>query len=368
MVPRWLTLLALCGCFPDTSVPDGIHVFCDAEDECPPEYECDLLAKVCRTRVTEHVDKPKGAQWEELEIPGPPALAAAAVAYDAARGQVVLFGGRDPFLRDETWLFDGEAWTEGPSGPSAREDVAMAYDRARQRIVLFGGCDDAGAAQGDTWEWDGEWQEVQIAGPAPRCDHTMTYEPDGESIVLYGGWNGDEFFDDTWIYDGDDWLLWSDTFTPTSSFARLVFDERNEQLLLIDQNDVPAVYELSGVGWSLIEGSDVGPPARFGASVTYNRARGRVVMVGGLSTGLQTFGDTWEWDGDEWSETAHTGPPPADDAALVYDEAGGRIIRYGGSAVVTVLDATWAYTLYGNSCGDDDDCDVDGVCADNTCR
>jgi hypothetical protein len=55
----------------------------------------------------------------------PPIVSDAASAYDAATGQVVIFGGagttsRETGLYDQTWTWDGSDWTQrgGTSGPS----------------------------------------------------------------------------------------------------------------------------------------------------------------------------------------------------------------------------------------------------------
>ncbi|MBI5527519.1 MAG: C-type lectin domain-containing protein [Deltaproteobacteria bacterium] len=81
------------------------------------------------------------------------------MAYDSARGRVLLFGGYDGgAFKQDIWEWNGAAvqWTERtPAGakPSARNWNAMAYDSARGRVLLFGGSD--GAYKQDTWEWDG---------------------------------------------------------------------------------------------------------------------------------------------------------------------------------------------------------------------
>ena len=65
------------------------------------------------------------------------------MAYDAATGTIVLFGGNNansPPVGD-TWTWDGSTWTkQAPAtSPSAREVASMAYDAATGTIVLFGG-------------------------------------------------------------------------------------------------------------------------------------------------------------------------------------------------------------------------------------
>jgi hypothetical protein len=75
------------------------------------------------------------------------------MAYDDARGVTVLFGGYDgTTLRDDTWQWDGNAWTQlAVSGPEPRVAHAMAYDLARQVAVLFGGVTTGVPYLGDTW-------------------------------------------------------------------------------------------------------------------------------------------------------------------------------------------------------------------------
>jgi len=61
------------------------------------------------------------------------ARAGHAMAYDAARGQVVLFGGWNGGPLSDTWVWDGSNWVPkfSASRPPARFAHAMAYDAAR---------------------------------------------------------------------------------------------------------------------------------------------------------------------------------------------------------------------------------------------
>jgi hypothetical protein len=82
------------------------------------------------------------------------------MAYDSARGQVVLFGGYDGTNPPgDTWTWDGNDWTERTPAhaPSPRQQVGMTYDTVHSRVVLFGGLDNSGFL-GDTWTWNGaDW-------------------------------------------------------------------------------------------------------------------------------------------------------------------------------------------------------------------
>src|SRR5690606_17141152 len=93
-----------------------------------------------------------GSDWTRLDVAGPSARHSHAMAYDSARAVTVLFGGNHwmhelPVFDGETWEWDGIAWTQrtvaGPS-PSPRHNHTMAYDAARGVTVLFGGYTEAG--------------------------------------------------------------------------------------------------------------------------------------------------------------------------------------------------------------------------------
>ena len=75
------------------------------------------------------------------------------MAYEAATGNVVLFGGLGKrSVLDGTWIWDGSTWTKQAPKPSPPPvDAAMAYDAATGNVVLFGGR--GGGVLGGTWPW-----------------------------------------------------------------------------------------------------------------------------------------------------------------------------------------------------------------------
>lgn len=89
------------------------------------------------------------------------------MAFDAARGVSVMFGGSISFRLDDTYEYGGGEWAlRANTGPSPRQRHAMAFDSARGTTVLFGGLDDSGSL-GDRWAWVGDdWSLVATEGPA----------------------------------------------------------------------------------------------------------------------------------------------------------------------------------------------------------
>jgi hypothetical protein len=220
---------------------------------------------------------------------------------DAARAQVVLFGGRNSQgdLGD-TWVWDGTNWTQSnpASSPPPRFGHAMAYDAARGQVVLFGG----GNSQrffGDTWVWDGNnWAQKNPGGSPPAQSYTaMAYDAARGQVVLFGGANAP---DETWVWDGDNWT---------------------------QKNPVNS------------------PPAREAHAMAYDAARAQVVLFGG-SPPLQPipFQDSWVWDGDNWTQkNPTTSPAGRTNLALAYDAASSQTVLFGG---VTVYFIPYRHSFY----------------------
>lgn len=147
-----------------------------------------------------------------------------AMAFDLARGTTVLFAGRSSMSTTlaDTWLWNGVAWTQGPSGPPQRAEHAMSYDVMHDRTVMFGGL--GPSALGDTWEWNGAaWAQCSpTQSPSGRCAHSLAYDLSRGVTVMYGGSVGGN---ETWEWDGTQW-----TPGPVQAYATiqhsLVFDCR----------------------------------------------------------------------------------------------------------------------------------------------
>ena len=83
------------------------------------------------------------AQWNQLApTTVPSGRIAPVMGYDAARQNVVMFGGGAGFsFSSQTWIYDGYDWTEVAigAGPAGRSDAGLVYDSARRRMILYGG-------------------------------------------------------------------------------------------------------------------------------------------------------------------------------------------------------------------------------------
>jgi hypothetical protein len=202
----------------------------------------------------------RGGRWRAVRAPGPAPRAEAAMAYDSRRRRVVLFGGYDrrggaSRRFGDTWEWDGARWeridVEG-AVPAPRNNAAMAYDAARGRVVLFGGS--TGRPSGETWEWDGRrWERVASADEA-RYNCAMAYDARRGRIVRFGGWDGAKRRGDTWEWDGAAWRLVSETGPEPRNHAAMAFDAARGRVVLVGGHEGSLVFgdawEWDGGSWS----------------------------------------------------------------------------------------------------------------------
>jgi hypothetical protein len=313
-----------------------------------------------------------GSNWADVSPPSgrPGRRYKHAMAYDSIRGRVVLFGGVGMqagswTLPDDTWEWDGSTWTDvtpASARPPGRNQVAMAFDSARGRVVLFGGYGypgGVGTRLRDTWEWDGSrWHNVTpAAGSPPATDaHAMAFDSARGRVVLF---SGEGFSQDTWEWDGLRWhKVTPSSQSPSSYYVReMAYDSARHKIVLFGSDDL---WEVDGAGWTKVTPTTGSPPSRpYDTVVAYDSARGRLVLFGGVVDPYVEFlRDTWEWDGRAWHDVtpADNNPPGRIYAALAYDAGRGRAVLFGGydSAWVPMQD-TWEWDgnswTWGNSSG-----------------
>jgi hypothetical protein len=77
--------------------------------------------------------------------------------------------------------------------------------------------------------------------------------------------------------------------------------------------------------------------------MAHDVARERMVLFGGNDPGR--LGDTWEWDGESWTQrTPATNPPPRNVTAMAYDAARQRVVLFGGNdGSARRLNDTWEW-------------------------
>jgi hypothetical protein len=342
-------------CDPNPCIP-ATGACCHADGSCDvwTEAECNAQEghwQGAATTCDPNPCWPECADWNaQPGQPSPLPRAGHALAFDAARGVSVLFGGD---YAGETWEWDGSTWTQRFSDPTpaARSQDALAYDAARGVVLLFGG---VGGEQlfGDTWTWDGsQWAQLfPASSPAPRAGHALAYDAARGLVVLFGGVSaGHGVWGDTWEWDGYDWTQ-RQVAGPSPRFGHaLAYDDDRNVVVLFGGFDEQAqqydgqTWEWNGAVWTLR--SSTGPAPRAGHTLVYHAARHSAVLFGGQESGGVYSGDTWLWDGSGWSAQApQTGPAPRFLHAMTYDSLRAETVLFGGAAVGYYGD-TWTLAL-----------------------
>jgi hypothetical protein len=277
-----------------------------------------------------------GHRWRRLKAQSkiaPSPRFDANMVYDAATHQVVLFGGSGPTSRDtcctylnDTWVLSRAGWQRLDAGgltshgPSARISPSMAYDSARGRVVLFGGrsprVEQAGSFDSliesplnDTWTWDGKrWSDAPLTdavnAPSPRSGATMVYDDARKELVLFGGFSYATVGTgcttcDTWSWNGKGWRRTSTTGP-----------------------SVPTAVD--------------GVSQDFPQPAAYDAATRQIITVTPPASpcgGVETPGCgskppiTWLWDGKSWHQQASPRMVSADvGGPMVYDAAHRHVV------------------------------------------
>ena len=120
----------------------------------------------------------------------------------------------------DTWVWDGSGWVQQhpATTPPARVGAQMAYDAASGQLLLFGGLN--GVPLNDTWTWTGSnWVQLHPAtSPQPTTSAAMAYDPATRQVVFFGG---QQFVDNAlvtqpsmWSWNGSNWTQLSPATTP----------------------------------------------------------------------------------------------------------------------------------------------------------
>ncbi|HTL36808.1 MAG TPA: kelch repeat-containing protein [Kofleriaceae bacterium] len=270
-----------------------------------------------------------GTNWREMRTATPPpARAAHAMAFDAARGETVMFGGVGVAVLGDTWLWNGHAWrqAQSPNSPSPRLDAGMAYDAVHQQVVLFGGTV-TGGSKTDTWTWDGtSWTEHLVAGPTSGSD--LAWDDASQRIIANG----------TWEWDGSTWSQVSSTKPPG-----LIVEGQAGHVLAYSSAQL---WQWGNGTWTQLAAPTI-TPARSSSAVAYDAKRAQLVVVGGFTTfGQPLLDDTWEWNGASWNKPASL-PQPADlgNTAAAYMPWQGKTLVFGGrrSQASVINNETWQW-------------------------
>lgn len=289
---------------------------------------------------------PAQAAWTLLSPPSSPS-ARTEVAMDSDGSGALLFGGQfGPTLTAyaELWRFDGATWTlQVPVGasPPPRSRFAAAFDPVRQRFVVFGG--DAqystGGALGDTWEWDpalATWTQLAPAvAPSARIHARMAFDLANVQLLLFGGSSGG---DQTWSWDGATWTQRAPSNVPPArQQTHLATDWTNGDVVMFGgaagatAGILGDTWRWDGSDWTPVTTATMPGGGLRNGKMTYDSLRERIVVHGGIRATAGFSASAWEFDGVDWVERLPT-PTPAGrtGAGFCYVPALGTNVLFGG--------------------------------------
>lgn len=229
---------------------------------------------------------PVAMKWAKFEFEQrnePPARRLGSLVYDPVIKKTVLYGGFDELeYRDDTWLWDGKAWTEVKNNRMpARSLTMMWFDPSLKKVVAYGGIgrpDDEARVEryADMYQFDATngWTKLSPSStPGQRYGAQVVVDPATNTVVLFGG---------------------------------IIFEPINEntakQFFANDQ------WAWNGQSWRKIE-LTAAPPPRENSRIVLDPFTGRLMLFGGYAGTY--FSDIWTLSADHTRWTVHPEPIPS---------------------------------------------------------
>ena len=303
-------------------------------------------------------------RMDHLAPPLPPPRDDAAMAFDARRDEVVLFGGdaadssSAPPLTD-TWVLKGRLWTQRhpQNHPPPMSDELMVFDAGTQTCILAG-LPSSGFVQGSvlgepilqTWGWDGSgWARFSdLRFSSDENLQGIAFDPTTGHALLLTAPNAGPPAMHTWTWDGRAWTLrhtdpFRDGITRPSlaTISRPAPAGRGPGVLAIFGKATGSqTWFWDGSTWSLQAEGDTPPFTPLSATMAGDATDGTVVLVGLHDAGSSS---TWTWDGRAWNEGARA--PTIDSfygaTSVLTDTASGHPIVIGDQP--NQLDVIWTW-------------------------
>jgi len=358
-----------------------------------------------------------GTTWNKITLTAEATrVFGAAFAYDQNRSVATMFGGTPvvglPIA--ETWLYAAKTWYSlaDAARPAARSLFSFTTDPVNNTIWLYGGSDEA-TTYSDFWQYqNGTWTQLFISSTPASCltpaaafdtdrsklvvvcatsevyewdgtawaGHTdlkttppvhtwgsLTYDPTLKKSVLFGGYNGSNYSDETWTWDGTSWNRVSKNPPPSRALAAMWYDPNLKKTVIyggvgrVTTTDRVTRYSdmwsFDGNGWTQINPSGGTPGPRYGTQIVVDPQTNHLLLFGGLfdtvtpavppattPTEVQSYvNDMWEWDGSTWTQLhPATVPPARENGRMAYDPTRNNIVMFGGYAGAFMSD-TWTY-------------------------
>jgi hypothetical protein len=180
--------------------------------------------------------------------------------------------------------------------------------------------------------------------PAPRISAAVAYDARRGVLVVFSGVTaGGAVLDDTWTWDGKRWARQRPAVSPPGlrKGAQMTFDAARGTLVLT--GDPGATWTWDGRTWARHATTTLPAPTAGAAttSIAYDPASGAVVGYVWTPDG---GGQTWAWEGTTWRRLQPRTTPDVAQGAMAFD--GRRLLLFGtpnGPVQGQILTETWAW-------------------------
>jgi hypothetical protein len=176
--------------------------------------------------------------------------------------------------------------------------------------------------------------QYQGSGPSARWGAVMATV--GSTVVLFGGADWGVQFEETWLWDAQGWHLSSAQGPPWEAADAMAALHGNAIMVGNGQT-----WQWTGSAW--IRRTVPGPSIRGGHRMA--TLGDKIVLFGGAHDVTQSqttyYHDTWEWDGNTWTQKSDAGPSGRSGHAMAT--VGDKILLFGGYGEAGGLSDTWAW-------------------------
>jgi hypothetical protein len=198
----------------------------------------------------------------------------------------------------------------------------MAWDAADGYVVLFGGLSGSGALESDTWTYlNGTWTNItsSVTGrPPPTAEASMAFDPSTHSVIMFGGTDlgvGVENY--TWSYHSRSWTNLTTTAggPPATSLSSMSADPSDGELVAVVETPVFQTWTFQGGHWTNLTSSAPPPLQTSYADLPFGLGSdptdGGVLLLSEYFTASSVYGATYLFKAGAWQNlTAQAGNAP----------------------------------------------------------
>jgi hypothetical protein len=203
------------------------------------------------------------------------------------------------------------------------------------------------------------WQALKPEHtPGPRANTAVAFDLTRQKTVLFGGvsiWVGSSYLhnNDTWEWDGQDWMEIEPVTRPALRAGHMMaYDEANGVMVMFGGEDKSGSF-MMGDTW-LWDGNDwtqvfpqISPSPRRGGQMFFDKASGHIILAGGFTrkypdNDIEQFGDAWLWDGGNWQYvTSYESWILITNSANGYDPVRNQAVVFDYNSLLIWSNNTW---------------------------